>query len=67
MISSGDSSDKAHSAIVDISIFLGAEYSLGGKTSIEGSLFFNNNITDALEDTNQALFHQFGLRLGFLF
>ena len=56
-------------ALVDISIFLGAEYSLGGKTSIEGSLFFNNSITNALEGENdpQALFHQLGIRLGFLF
>jgi len=56
-------------ALVDISIFLGAEYSLGGKTSVEGSLFFNNSITNALEGENdpQALFHQLGIRLGFLF
>ena len=56
-------------ALIDISIFLGLEYSLGGKTSVEGSLFFNNSITNALEAENdpQALFHQFGIRLGFLF
>ena len=56
-------------ALIDISIFLGAEYSLGGKTSVEGSLFFNNSITNALEAENdpQALFHQLGIRLGFLF
>ena len=66
MISSNDST-LATPAIVDISIFLGAEYSLGGETSIEGSFFFNNSITNALEGPNQALFHQFGLRLGFLF
>ena len=57
----------AESVIVDISIFLGAEYSLGGETSIEGSLFFNNNITNALKENNSYLFHQLGLRLGFLF
>ena len=41
----------------------------GGKTSVEGSLFFNNSITNALEGENdpQALFHQLGIRLGFLF
>ena len=56
-------------ALIDISIFLGAEYSLGGKTSVEGSLFFNNSITNALESQldPQALFHQLGIRLGFLF
>ena len=58
-----------NAAIVDLSIFLGAEYSLGGKTSVEASLFFNNNITDAIADGEdmQTLFHQVGLRLGFLF
>tara|TARA_B100000579_G_C22758128_1_gene817512 strand:- start:72 stop:632 length:561 start_codon:yes stop_codon:yes gene_type:complete len=62
------SSEQAHSAIIDMSIFLGAEYSLGGKTAVEGSLFFNNNITNALQINNsQVLFHQIGLRLGFLF
>ena len=62
------SSEQAHSAIIDMSIFLGAEYSLGGKTAVEGSLFFNNNITNALQINNsQVLFHQLGLRLGFLF
>jgi hypothetical protein len=68
MISSNeDKSTKL--ALVDISIFLGAEYSLGGETSIEGSIFFNNSITNALgeADDPQALFHQLGLRLGFLF
>ena len=56
-------------AMIDICLFLGAEYSLGGKTSVEGSLFFNNNITNALGDNQDphALFHQLGLRLGFLF
>ena len=56
-------------ALVDVCIFLGAEYSLGGKTSVEGSVFFNNNITNALGDSQdpQALFHQLGLRFGFLF
>jgi len=55
--------------LIDICIFLGAEYSLGGKTSVEGSLFFNNNITNALGDNQDphALFHQIGIRLGFLF
>lgn len=55
--------------LIDICIFLGAEYSLGGKTSVEGSLFFNNNITNALGDPQDphALFHQLGIRLGFLF
>ena len=54
--------------VVDISIFLGAEYSLGGATSAEASIFFNNGITDAVSGTNiDALFHQIGLRLGFLF
>ena len=55
--------------IIDISIFIGMEYSLGGKTSVEGSVFFNNNITNALGDNNDpdALFHQIGLRFGFLF
>ena len=70
MITSTSNEDKnTNLALVDISIFLGAEYSLGGKTSIDGSLFFNNNITNALGDTNdpQALFHQVGIRLGFLF
>lgn len=70
MITSTSNEDKnTNLALVDISIFLGAEYSLGGKTSIEGSLFFNNNITNALGDSNdpQALFHQVGIRLGFLF
>jgi hypothetical protein len=56
-------------AVVDICIFLGAEYSLGGETSLEGSLFFNNNITNTLSSSQepQALFHQLGVRLGFLF
>ena len=62
------SNEQAHSAIIDMSIFLGAEYSLGGKTAVEGSVFFNNNITNALQSNNsQVLFHQLGLRLGFLF
>jgi len=62
------SETKAKGAAIDIAIFLGAEYSLGGKTSIEGSLFFNNNITNAINnDYLNALFHQFGIRLGFLF
>ena len=62
------SSEQAHSAIIDMSIFLGAEYSLGGKTAVEGSLFFNNNITNAIQINNsQVLFHQLGFRLGFLF
>ncbi|MBJ04805.1 MAG: hypothetical protein CMP65_02745 [Flavobacteriales bacterium] len=64
-----NSNEQAHSAIIDMSIFLGTEYSLGGKTAIEGSVFFNNNITDAIQSDNnsQVLFHQIGLRLGFLF
>ena len=61
--------NEVNTAIVDLSIFLGAEYSLGGKTSVEASFFFNNNITDAIADSEdmQTLFHQVGLRLGFLF
>ena len=68
MISS-DEKQSAQLALVDIAIFLGAEYSLGGKTSLEGSLFFNNNITDAISSPNdpKLLFHQFGIRFGFLF
>ena len=67
MISS-NISDSGKLAIIDISIFLGTEYSLGGKTSIEGSLFFNNNLTDAITNNNtKLLFHQFGIRIGFLF
>ena len=54
--------------VIDISIFIGAEYSLGGATSAEASIFFNNGITDAISGTNiDALFHQIGLRFGFLF
>lgn len=60
------SDENAKGAIVDISIFLGAEYSLGGETSIEGSVFYNNNITNAMNNID-ALFHQLGLRVGFLF
>ena len=68
MISSSEN-QSAKLALVDIAIFLGAEYSLGGKTSLEGSLFFNNNITGAISHPNdpQLLFHQLGLRIGFLF
>ena len=68
MVTPPESSD-VNTAIVDLSIFLGAEYSLGGKTSVEASVFFNNNITDAVSDGNemQTLFHQLGLRLGFFF
>ena len=64
-------SDKktTNAGMIDISIFIGAEYSLGGKTSIECSLFFNNSITNALGSNNDpdALFHQIGIRTGFLF
>ena len=69
MITSEDADIKANAAIVDLSIFLGAEYSLGGKTSVEASFFFNNNITNAIADSEdtQTLFHQLGLRLGFFF
>ena len=58
-----------NAGMIDISIFIGAEYSLGGKTSIECSLFFNNSITNALGSNNDpdALFHQIGVRTGFLF
>ena len=58
-----------NAGMIDISIFIGAEYSLGGKTSIECSLFFNNSITNALGSNNDpdALFHQIGIRTGFLF
>jgi len=60
--------DSGKLALVDISIFLGTEYSLGGKTSIEASLFFNNNLTDAINNNNtKLLFHQLGIRIGFLF
>ena len=62
-----ETGNNARAAGVDISIFLGTEYSLGGKTAIEGSLFFNNNITNSIGNTQQALFHQIGLRAGFLF
>ena len=62
-----ETNNNARAAGVDISIFLGAEYSLGGKTAIEGSLFFNNNITNSIGNTQQALFHQIGIRVGFLF
>ena len=58
--------EAAKGAVVDIAIFLGTEYSLGGDTSIEGSIFYNNNITSSMNETH-ALFHQIGLRLGFLF
>tara|TARA_B100000530_G_scaffold324352_1_gene261011 strand:- start:84 stop:662 length:579 start_codon:yes stop_codon:yes gene_type:complete len=58
--------EPAKGAIVDIAIFLGAEYSLGGDTSLEGSIFYNNNVTSAMNETH-ALFHQIGLRVGFLF
>ena len=52
----------------DLSIFIGAEYSLGGKTSIGSSLFYTNNITNSITNkNNNALFHQLGIRLGFLF
>ena len=62
------SEDKARFLSVDLSIFLGAEYSLGGKTSIESSIFFTNNITNSIANNDMhALFHQLGLRLGFLF
>jgi len=62
-----ETNNKARTAAVDISIFLGAEYSLGGETSIEASLFFNNNITNSIGGNTHALFHQIGLRTGFLF
>tara|TARA_B100001250_G_scaffold405547_1_gene423200 strand:+ start:518 stop:1096 length:579 start_codon:yes stop_codon:yes gene_type:complete len=58
--------ETAKGAVIDIAIFLGAEYSLGGETAIEGSIFYNNNITSSMNET-QALFHQIGLRFGFLF
>ena len=58
--------ETAKGAVIDIAIFLGAEYSLGGETAVEGSIFYNNNITSSMNET-QALFHQIGLRFGFLF
>tara|TARA_Y100001968_G_C19448252_1_gene766720 strand:- start:2399 stop:3088 length:690 start_codon:yes stop_codon:yes gene_type:complete len=62
------SGDNARRISVDLSIFLGAEYSLGGKTAIASSLFFTNNITNSITNKNmKALFHQLGIRLGFLF
>jgi len=62
------SGDEARRISIDLSIFLGAEYSLGGKTSIASSLFFTNNITNSITNKNmKALFHQLGIRLGFLF
>ena len=69
MISPNTLNKTTNPGLIDVSIFIGMEYSLGGKTSVEGSLFFNNNITNALGDNNDpdALFHQIGLRLGFLF
>ena len=64
-----ENAETTHPAIIDISIFLGAEYSLGGKTAIETSFFYNNNITNAISasQNKQVLFHQIGLRAGFLF
>ena len=60
--------DTARRMSIDLSIFLGAEYSLGGKTSIASSLFYTNNITNSITNKNmKALFHQIGIRLGFLF
>ena len=69
MISPNTLNKTTNPGLIDISIFIGMEYSLGGKTSVEGSVFFNNNITNALGDNNDpdALFHQIGLRFGFLF
>lgn len=62
------SEDKARRISLDLSIFLGAEYSLGGKTSIASSLFYTNNISNSINNKNKkALFHQLGIRLGFLF
>lgn len=58
--------EAAKGAVIDIAIFLGAERSLGGDTSLEGSIFYNNNITSSMNETH-ALFHQVGLRVGFLF
>ena len=58
--------EAAKGAVIDIAIFLGAERSLGGDTSLEGSIFYNNNITSSMNETH-ALFHQIGLRVGFLF
>lgn len=58
--------ESAKGSVIDIAIFLGAEYSLGGDTSVEASIFYNNNITNSMNETH-ALFHQLGLRLGFLF
>jgi len=60
------SDDTAKGGVIDISIFLGAEYSLGGATSVEASIFYNNNITNSMNEMH-ALFHQLGLRVGFLF
>ena len=54
------------SQIPTIAHDMGAEYSLGGDTSLEGSIFYNNNVTSAMNETH-ALFHQIGLRVGFLF
>ena len=63
-----ENAETTHPAIIDISIFLGTEYSLGGATSVEASIFFNNGMTDVISGNNiDALFHQIGLRLGFLF
>tara|TARA_B100000700_G_C15026534_1_gene848447 strand:- start:1226 stop:1816 length:591 start_codon:yes stop_codon:yes gene_type:complete len=62
------SEDTARRISFDLSIFLGAEYSLGGKTSVASSIFFTNNITNSIANKNRkALFHQLGIRLGFLF
>jgi len=62
------SADGARRISFDLSIFVGAEYSLGGKTSIGSSLFYTNNITNSITNKNRnALFHQLGIRLGFLF
>jgi len=64
-----ENAETTHPAIIDISIFLGTEYSLGGKTAVEASFFYNNNITNAISasQNTQILFHQIGLRAGFLF
>ena len=65
------SQEKAKFLSFDLSIFVGSEYSLGGKTSIEASMFFTNNITNSIANNTDpdmhALFHQIGLRIGFLF
>lgn len=45
----------------------GVEYSLGGKTALQGGLYFNNGFVDVTDDKDKAILNYLSLKVGIMF